>query len=162
MAHALHAEMWLPLPVERVFAFFADVANLDLLTPPWVQFTTVTPGPIVLQAGTLIEHRLRVHHVPIRWLSEITVWNPPVQFVDEQRRGPYKSWKHRHDFETKGDGALIRDSIEYRVRGWFCAALINRWLVRPDLRAIFAFRQKKLRELLAPGSDAADDKIEFL
>src|SRR6188474_1353561 len=104
----LDAEMWLPMPVEEAFAFFQDIANLDRLTPPWVHFQTVGSGPIVLQRGALLEHRLRIHGIPISWRSEITVWQPPVQFVDEQRRGPYKTWVHRHDFIAENGGTWIR------------------------------------------------------
>ena len=151
--------MWLPVGIDVVFAYFCDAANLDALTPPWLNFETLTPKPIVMTAGTRIDHRLRVHHVPITWQSEITVWNPPHQFVDEQRHGPYKLWKHRHDFVAENGGTWIRDHVESWPRGWICAPLIDRWLVTPDLRTIFTYRHQKIRALLSPQSDAATDKI---
>jgi ligand-binding SRPBCC domain-containing protein len=155
----LDAEMWLPVPIEQVFAFFCEVANLDLLTPPWVHFETLTPRPIAMGAGTVIDHRLRIHGVPIRWQSEITVWQPPTQFVDEQRRGPYKLWVHRHDFVAEDGGTWIRDHVDYRPRGWICEALVDRWLVEPDLRRIFTFRHQRIREVLAPGTSAEKDRV---
>ncbi len=155
----LDAEMWLPLAIEPVFAFFSDIANLDRLTPPWVHFETVTPQPIVLAAGKIVEHRLRIHGVPIGWKSEITVWQPPSQFVDEQRRGPYKVWVHRHDFVTENGGTWIRDHVDYRPRGWICEPLVNRWFVEPDLRRIFTYRHEKIRAVLAPGSANDRDKV---
>jgi ligand-binding SRPBCC domain-containing protein len=109
----LDAEMWLPLPIEKAFAFFSDAGNLDALTPPWLEFHILTPRPIVIQAGTRIDYRLRVHLMPIRWQSEITLWQPPRQFVDEQRRGPYALWHHRHDFDADAGGTWIRDHVEY-------------------------------------------------
>ncbi len=162
MAHTLHAEMWLPLPTEQVFAFFGNVANLDALTPPSLHFKTLAPDGLVLRAGTVLEHRLRMFGIPIRWQSELTVWNPPHQFVDEQRRGLYKTWKHRHDFLAHNGGTLICDHIEYRARGWFLEPLVHRWIVAPKLRAVFEHRHKRTRELLAPQSTGADDKIVFL
>ncbi len=155
----LDAEMWLPLPIDAVFAFFADAANLDAITPEWVHFTTLTPMPIAMKTGALIDHRLRIHGVPIRWLSEITVWQPPLCFVDEQRRGPYKLWVHRHDFVAENGGIWVRDHVEYRPRGSILEPLIHRWLVEPDLRKIFTFRHGKIRALLAPGTDAGQDKV---
>ena len=157
--HTLEAEMWLPMAIEEVFAFFSDITNLDRMTPPWVHFQTLMPRPIDMRAGTLLEHRLRIHGVPIYWESEITVWLPPTQFVDEQRRGPYKRWVHRHDFVADAGGTWIRDHVDYRPRGWICAALVNRWLVAPDLRRIFAYRHQKIREVLAPGSSAEKDRV---
>jgi ligand-binding SRPBCC domain-containing protein len=152
------AEMWLPLPIEAVFAFFADAANLDAITPPWLRFQTVQAA-VELKAGTIFDHRLKVHGVPIHWVSEITVWDPPLRFVDEQRRGPYKHWVHRHDFVAENGGTWVRDHVDYVPRGWVLEPLINRWLVAPDLRKIFAYRHGKIRELLAPGSDARADRV---
>jgi ligand-binding SRPBCC domain-containing protein len=157
--HTLDAEMWLPLAIEPVFAFFSDAGNLELLTPPWMQFCVLTPRPIDMSAGVRIDYRLRVKFVPIRWQSEITVWQPPRRFVDEQRRGPYRVWIHRHEFEERDGGTLVRDHVDYVPRGWPCARLINRLLVAPDLRAIFAYRHQKIRDLLAPGSSGASDQV---
>jgi ligand-binding SRPBCC domain-containing protein len=160
MAHTLTARMWLPLPIEPVFAFFCNVKNLDAITPPGVHFRVMTPAPIVLGVGALIDYRLRIRGIPIRWQSEITVWDPPVQFVDEQRRGPYRRWRHCHDFEAHAGGTWVRDHVEYLARGWVCEPVLNRLLVAPDLRTIFAYRQKRIRDLLAPQSQAEEDRIE--
>jgi ligand-binding SRPBCC domain-containing protein len=155
----LDAEMWVPLSIDQVFAFFSDVKNLDVLTPTWVQFKTLTPAPLVMHAGLIIDHRLRIHGVPIHWRSEITVWQPPTQFVDEQRRGPYHTWIHRHDFVPEDGGTWIRDHVDYRPRGWICEPLVNRWLVARDLQRIFTYRHQKIREVLAPGSSAEKDRV---
>jgi ligand-binding SRPBCC domain-containing protein len=157
--YSLDAQMWVPLPIDAVFAFFSDTVNLDRLTPPWVHFQTLTPRPIEMRAGTIIDHQLRIHGVPIRWTSEISVWQPPTQFVDEQRRGPYKVWVHRHDFVAENGGTWIRDHVDYRPRGWLLAPLVNRWLVGPDLKRIFAYRHHKIREALAPGTSAELDRV---
>jgi ligand-binding SRPBCC domain-containing protein len=141
----LSASMMLPRPRAEAFAFFADPGNLETLTPPWLRFHILTPQPIIMRFGALIDYRLRIHGLPVHWQSEITAWQPPLRFVDEQRHGPYRAWIHEHTFEEGDGGTEVRDRVRYNVLG---GRLVNRLLVRRDLRAIFNFRQKRLREIL--------------
>jgi len=131
-------------PIEEVFEFFADARNLETITPSWLSFQVETPGAIELREGTLIDYRLRVHGVPLRWQSEILDWNPPSRFVDEQRRGPYRLWRHEHTFEESDAGTLVTDQVDYAVLGGW---LVNQLFVRRDLKKIFRFRGEKLREI---------------
>ena len=142
--YTLHAEQLLPRPRDEVFSFFADARNLETLTPPWLKFAVLTPAPIQMRPGALIDYRIRVHGLPIRWRTEITEWNPPHRFVDVQLRGPYTLWHHTHTFEERDGGTLCRDDVRYRPRG---GALVNWLFVRPDVERIFAFRQERLRAL---------------
>lgn len=138
--------LWLPESLERIFAFFSDAHNLETLTPPWLHFRVLTQAPIEIQPGTRIDYHLRLRGLPLRWQSEITVWEPPGRFVDVQRRGPYRAWIHTHSFEGSRDGTLISDHVRYSVWG---GALINSLLVAPDVRRIFKYRERRLRELFA-------------
>lgn len=133
-------EQWLPAAREEVFRFFADAANLQAITPPWLHFRIVTRAPIAIRDGTVIDYRLRIHGIPIRWQSAITTWDPPGRFVDEQRRGPYRRWVHTHDFIEAHGGTTVRDSIEYDVP---FAAVTGRFVAR-DIRRIFAYRSASL------------------
>ena len=136
------SELWLPLPPAELFPFFADAANLDALTPSWLHFHIVTPPPIEMKAGTLIDYRLRVHGLPLRWRSRINVWQPPHRFEDEQLRGPYRRWIHEHTFEARDGGTLARDHVRYAVPLDF---LLHHCFVRPDIERIFKFRSEALR-----------------
>ena len=140
----LHAEQWLPCPRENLFEFFSDAFQLEALTPPLLRFQVLTPPPIVIRSGTLIDYKLRLHGIPIRWQSEISEWEPPVRFVDRQTRGPYRRWRHEHCFAEQGGGTQVIDHVEYRAPG---GSLVNRLFVVPDLRKIFGFRMRKLQEL---------------
>jgi ligand-binding SRPBCC domain-containing protein len=136
------SELWLPLPPEKLFSFFADAENLQAITPLWLHFQIVTPGPIEMRAGTLIDYRLRVRGLPMRWRTLISQWQPPHRFVDEQLRGPYRQWIHEHTFEPYGGGTRARDYVRNAVPLDF---LTHRWLVRPDLEKIFLFRAGALQ-----------------
>jgi ligand-binding SRPBCC domain-containing protein len=136
----------LPRPRPEVFAFFADAGKLQELTPPWLRFEVLTPRPIEIRPGALIDYRLRLRFIPIRWRTRIAVWEPPRRFVDEQLRGPYRLWIHEHTFEEDGDGTLCGDFVRYAVP---FGALANRLLVARDVRKIFAYRERRLKEIFS-------------
>lgn len=139
--HVLEREQRLPGTPAEVFPFFADALNLEAITPPWLGFRVDTPGPIDMRPGAVIEYRLRLHGVPLRWRTTIAVWDPPYRFVDVQIRGPYRLWHHTHDFRPDGDGGtLMRDTVRYGLPLGPVGSLAHRLLVRRDLAAIFDFR----------------------
>jgi ligand-binding SRPBCC domain-containing protein len=138
-------ELLLPRPRTEVFPFFGEARNLEAITPPWLRFEVLTPAPIAMRPGTLIDYRIRIHGIPIRWRTEIAEWQPPHRFVDVQLRGPYTLWHHTHTFEELNGGTLCTDLVQYRPRG---GAIINQLFVRRDVARIFAYRAARLRELL--------------
>ncbi len=141
---SFRSEQWLARPLDEVFEFFSDAHNLQRLTPPWLDFEVLTPAPIAMAAGTRIDYRLKVRGVPLRWRSEIELWEPPVRFVDVQLRGPYRMWHHTHRFEATDGGTRVTDEVRYAVWG---GALIDRLFVRPDVRRIFDYRRRELERL---------------
>lgn len=134
-------EMVLPAPVAEVFAFFSDAGNLDRITPPMLRFRTLTPMPIEMGEGTIIDYALRLRGVPFRWRTRIALWQPPHRFADEQTRGPYRLWHHTHEFEPVAGGTLCRDVVLYRHWG---GPIGEHLLVRPDLERIFDYRSAQL------------------
>lgn len=159
----LHRDTWLPRPLEEVFAFFASAANLERITPPWLRFEIATPTPVAMHEGAQIDYRLVVHGIPLRWQSEITVWQPPHRFVDEQRRGPYRTWVHEHRFARDGEGTRLTDHVRYSLRGGrLLGGLIDRLLVARDVRRIFAYRALRLHELLGAPAATPSRQLEDL
>lgn len=142
----IHTEQWLPLPLEDVFSFFSNAENLEELTPEWVGFQILTPLPIQMRAGALIDYRIHLHGIPLKWRTEITKWDPPFSFVDEQLSGPYASWRHEHRFESTNNGTLVTDHIDYSIPfSWIPgASLIQKFFVQPDLDRIFSYRRDAL------------------
>ena len=136
---------WLPRPRPEVFAFFSDARNLERITPAFLNFHVLASGTIEMRVGALIDYRLRLRGVPLRWQSEITVWDPPRRFADVQGRGPYRQWDHTHTFEEENGGTMVHDRVLYRLPGPdLLTRAVNALLVAPDTRRIFTFRHAAL------------------
>jgi ligand-binding SRPBCC domain-containing protein len=136
----LTADTWIDRLRDEVFPFFADAANLEVLTPPWMQFHIETPTPIAMHPSRQISYRIRVRGIPMRWVSEISCYEPPHKFVDEQRRGPYRTWIHTHRFVEERGGTRLLDDVEFdMLAAWLVGPLVAR-----DLRAIFTYRHQTL------------------
>jgi len=144
----LEQEQVLDVAIERTFDVFADARNLEQLTPPSLRFRIVSTSPIEIREGTLIEYRLRVRGIPIRWLTRIAAWNPPHGFVDEQLRGPYALWHHTHELEALGEAqTLVRDRVRYRIGFGPIGTVAHALLVRRELEGIFDFRRRAIGRL---------------
>lgn len=135
-------------PIEEVFQFFSDPRQLEAVTPAWMRFTTAKDSPGVMFEGARVKFRLRLRGIPFTWTSLVTEWNPPFSFTDEQLSGPFRYWKHEHHFSPTTNGTHIEDRITYSVPG---GRLINRILVKPDLKRIFDYREAKIRRILEAG-----------
>ena len=142
----LQRELVVTASRDEVFSFFSDAHNLDRITPSFLRFRVLSPRPIAMQVGTRIEYALRVHGIPLRWTSEITVWDPPCRFVDVQRRGPYRWWHHEHRFEDLGNSTSVIDEVEYAPLG---GRMVHALFVKRDLDRIFDFRQQTLAAVFA-------------
>jgi len=146
--HLLRAVTVLDHPREEVFPFFAAAENLERITPSALRFRIVTPPPIEMRAGALIDYRLRLNGLPFGWRTEITEWNPPHAFTDSQLRGPYHTWIHRHLFESLPDGRTrMTDEVRYRLPLWPLGEVALP-VVKSQVRAIFTHRNRIIHELL--------------
>jgi ligand-binding SRPBCC domain-containing protein len=148
--HTLTREQRLDGTPDEVFPFFADAGNLEAITPPWLRFHVVTPRPIAMREGTLIEYRLTLHGVAVNWLTRIEEWVPGVRFVDSQLHGPYALWHHTHEFAPDGEGrTLMRDTVRYALPFGPLGELAHRAFVRRDLQRIFDYRTVSLPSIPA-------------
>lgn len=144
----------LPAPRTEVFPFFADPANLQRLTPPWLHFQVLTPEPLPRGAGAIFDYRLRVRGLRITWRTLIETYEEGEGFVDRQIIGPYALWHHTHRFEDLPDGGTrIIDRVRYRVGWGLIGRIVTALWVRRDIERIFAYRKQVLAELF-PGRRA--------
>jgi ligand-binding SRPBCC domain-containing protein len=146
--HRLEREQLVHARLGEVFEFFARAGNLERITPPWLRFRLLTPEPIAMRAGAIIRYRLALHGLPLRWASRIDEWEPGRGFVDRQLSGPYRLWHHRHGFEARGAGTLVRDSVHYALPLAALGEIAHAALVRRDLERIFDYRQARVAELM--------------
>jgi ligand-binding SRPBCC domain-containing protein len=140
----LTTQVMLPRPRREVFQFFSDAGNLEKITPQFLNFRIITPLPIEMRRGARIDYRIRLRGIPVRWRTNIAVWQPDERFVDEQIRGPYRRWHHEHIFEDHGDQTLMTDIVDYQV--WL-GFLLHPLMVRNDLIRIFEFRRRTIVDL---------------
>lgn len=139
---------FIPRPLSEVFAFFADAHNLEAITPPYLRFRILTPRPIAMQAGTLIDYRLQLFGMPLHWKTRIECFEPMERFVDRQVRGPYQLWHHLHEFQEVSGGTQMIDRVDYAI-GWsVLGSLAHAAFVRRTLADIFDYRYRKVVELL--------------
>lgn len=142
--HRLERSQLVARPLAEVFGFFADAANLEAMTPPALGFEILTPRPIPLQAGTLIDYRLRLLRVPFHWQTRIETFEPLVRFSDVQLRGPYRRWHHLHEFFATSTGTLVVDTVDYELPFGPLGDLAHALFVRGTLDHIFAYRQEQM------------------
>ena len=148
--YIFESRVWLPASREEVFEFFSKAGNLQRLTPSWLNFEILTPLPMKICQGSIIDYKLKLFSMPIRWKTEISVWEPSHRFVDSQLKGPYKTWIHTHRFENiNGGGTMMTDHIEYMPHGWLIAPLVNRLFVKRNVRRIFSFRKQEILRIFS-------------
>lgn len=145
--YVLERTQVVPRPRDEVFAFFADATNLERLTPPFLGFTILTPQPIEVRAGTLIDYRIRLSGIPMTWRTLIEDYVPGVQFVDVQLRGPYKRWRHLHTFRDVDGGTAIGDRVEYELPLGPLGRIAHAVLVKRQLRTIFDYRAQVMKDM---------------
>lgn len=162
--HTLERAQWLDRPPEEVFHFFERPENLAQVTPSSLDFRLLTPSPVPMGQGRIIDYTIRVAGMRVRWRTLVSTYDPPFCFVDEQLSGPYSFWHHTHRFEPRAGGTLMTDRVRYALPAYLPApaeALVHRWQVGPRLRAIFDYRRERIQEIVCgnphrPHAAAAD------
>lgn len=146
ISHHLSRRVVVHRPIDEVFAFFADAGNLERITPPELNFHILTPQPVVMKQGTRLDYRLALFGVRFGWQTLISTWEPPVLFVDEQIKGPYRQWIHTHRFVENADGTEVFDHVQYQLPLWPMGEIVLP-IVRRQVSRIFDYREQVIREV---------------
>lgn len=148
--HILETTTIIDKPLSEVFDFFSKAENLNTITPPELEFKILTPLPIKMFPGTLIDYRIKLNGIPFKWRTEICVWEPPYRFVDQQLKGPYAKWHHTHTFKDLGNGKTeMTDTVLYRSPGWIFEPIIHHLYVKKRVEAIFKHREQTLLKIFS-------------
>lgn len=153
--HTLERVQFIPRPRSEVFSFFSDATNLERITPPFLHFRIVTPTPIDIHEGALLDYRLSLFGIPFAWRTRIEVFEPDRRFIDNQIRGPYRLWRHLHEFEEADGGTRMLDRVEYDVPFGPLGNLARALFVTRTVERIFDFRAQTISELLGARRVAA-------
>ena len=147
--YELRDALFIPRPLEEVFALFDRPENLAKITPPWLSFSILTPTPIPMRVGAILDYAIQIGPIPSRWRSIITAYEPPYRFVDEQLLGPYSYWHHTHSFKEVDGGTMVTDHVRYLPPFGILGRFAHFLFIRRKLNAIFRYRRKAVTGLFA-------------
>jgi len=148
-SYILRQTQHIPCALSDVFAFFSDAGNLERLTPPLLGFEILTPSPIDMKSGTVIDYRIRLYGIPLNWKTLIEEVSPEESFVDTQVKGPYALWHHTHTFAAVDGGTLMNDIVRYRLPLGPLGHLAHSLFVRRTLKTIFDYRRAAVEEIFS-------------
>lgn len=154
MMYELEREVLIPAPRDQVFAFFENPRNLSKITPKWIDFEDFTSEGPPMRVGMRTKHRIKWLGIAIRWTSRIVEYEPPSLFVDEQTSGPYRFWRHGHEFEGVDGGTLMRDRVRYELPFGILGDVTHHLIVERQLRRIFDYRERRIKKLFPPAADS--------
>ena len=147
--HVLIRNIVIKKNIEQLFDFFSKAENLNSITPPLLGFKIITPLPVEMKKGTIIDYKIKLNGIPFSWRTEITKWDPPFLFEDTQIKGPYKLWIHEHRFDEKEGMTIMTDTVRYLSPGGIFEFIPHNLMVKKKVEFIFDYREKVLNELFA-------------
>ena len=139
-------EQFVPSDIDTVFEFFSRPENLEKITPKKMGFNIITPKPIEMKEGSIIDYTVKILGVPMRWRTIISSYKKNEYFVDEQLKGPYSYWHHKHYFEEVDGGVMIIDEITYALPLEAFRIIVHPLIIEPQLNEIFDFRFQTIQD----------------
>ncbi|KZS42040.1 MULTISPECIES: SRPBCC family protein [Aquimarina] len=161
--YTLKAKQNLPISLDEAWEFLSDPRNLKTITPDYMGFQILSGADRKMYSGQIIQYIVTpIAGIKSKWVTEITHTKDKHYFVDEQRFGPYALWHHKHFLKEIPGGVEMEDIIDYKVPFGILGQLVHPFMVKPKLKEIFEYREKKLIELFGNHESSSDKKIEFI
>lgn len=147
--YCLKRTQTLPIERDQLFSFFESPDNLEKITPSSVGFKILTPAPIEMKTGLVLDYTIKILGLPIRWTTLISSFDRPDRFVDVALRGPYAFWHHTHTFESNADGSTtMTDQVRYALGFGIFGSLVHSFFVKGQLKRIFDYRADVIHEII--------------
>jgi ligand-binding SRPBCC domain-containing protein len=155
--HKLTRELFVPSPPEIAWTFFSNPKNLAVITPPEMNFKILTKNlPEKIFSGMLINYSLTpLLGIKANWVTEIKEVKEKEFFIDEQIKGPYAIWRHKHSFAPLNKGTLLNDEVEYALPLASLGEVAHRWHIKKKLDYIFEYRAKVISEIFSFAKSSA-------
>ncbi len=142
--HTLIRHHIVKAPREEVFAYYSDPYHLEKITPPSYHLNVLTPRPVTVETGTLIDYSVRWRGLLFRWTSLIIECHFPSNLIEVQTKGIFSSWHHQYTFETHKDGTRVVEVVQYAMPFGIFGEWVHKLLVEDDLRRLFDYRYSVL------------------
>lgn len=148
MKHQLYREQQLHCDIKTAWDFFSSPMNLSKITPKDMGFSVLSDFKNVpIYEGMIINYTVSpILRIPLKWTTRITQVDELKSFADLQQNGPYKYWKHFHEFIPNADGVLMIDTVDYELPFGVLGTIAHRTFVKKKLESIFNFRYKVLEQ----------------
>ncbi|WP_312768268.1 SRPBCC family protein [Epilithonimonas sp.] len=148
MVHQLQRQQQLNCDIQTAWKFFSSANNLSEITPKDMNFVVRTQlGNDEIYEGMLINYYVSpLFGIKLDWQTEITQVSFQQSFTDFQKKGPFKLWKHFHEFIPNGKGVLMNDTVTYELPLGFLGEFAHQIIVKNKLKNIFDYRFKILEE----------------
>jgi ligand-binding SRPBCC domain-containing protein len=148
----LQRSILIAAPAATVFDFHADPRNIERVATPPAQAQLLPPYEVPLHLGSVVRLRVTVFGLlPQLVETEIVVCDPPREFADVQRRGPFRAWRHRHLFRAVEGGAELTDDVEYELPTSLPFRLLGAEAMTKMMENLFTRRQELTKALIEGG-----------
>lgn len=149
MIYQLKREQQLYCDIDTAWKFFSSPHNLSRITPKEMGFVVLSNlSEADIYKGMIIDYTVSpVLGIPLKWQTEITNVNYQKDFTDFQKKGPYKLWRHHHEFVPNQNGVLTIDTVDYELPFGLIGSIAHKLLVKKKLKDIFDYRHQVLEQL---------------
>ncbi len=146
--YRLQRSQFLSTDIHTAWKFFTNPEDLSKITPGYIEFRITKQTSSEMYPRMLLYYKIKpILKLPMTWVTEITQVYAPVWFLDEQRKGPYRMWRHQHIFKEVNGGVEMEDIVDYAMPLGLLGQFVHFFVVAKKLEGIFDFRREALEKI---------------